>query len=57
MKINVVLVVLLFSLPITSFGQNQAPVVDLSSSVPEINPLSDGGNYGWLHLAIIGGDS
>jgi tol-pal system protein YbgF len=41
MKINVVLVVLLFSLPITSLGQNQAPVVDLSSSVPEINSLSD----------------
>ena len=41
MKIRVVLVVLFLSLPIVAFGQNRAPVVDLSSASPEINPPSN----------------
>ncbi|MEZ7860692.1 MAG: YbgF trimerization domain-containing protein [Porticoccaceae bacterium] len=40
MKIHVLLAVLLLSLPVVAFGQNQAPVVDLSSAVPGINPAS-----------------
>jgi len=41
MKKHVLLAVLLLSLSIVAFGQTQAPVVDLSSAAPEINPPSD----------------
>ena len=41
MKIYIFLVALLLSLPIVAFGQTQAPVVDLSRAVPEINPPSE----------------
>jgi len=40
MKKHVLLAVLLLSLSIAAFGQTQAPVVDLSSASPEINPPS-----------------
>ena len=41
MKIYIFLVALLLSLPIVAFGQTQAPVIDLSRAVPEINPPSE----------------